>query len=89
MRGLFDLFAPEETSEERKPGAVFGNETVEAFGGGRDAGNVLVEPEGPTLAGRDGERAEDRFGSRVDVAVCVDELDCLLALFASQFGKAR
>src|SRR6266404_7449428 len=88
MRGLFDVLPPKETCQEGKPGAVFGDEAVQEFGDVRDAGNVLVEPEGPTLARRDGQRAEDRFGSRIDMSVRVDKLDCLLALLASQFGKA-
>ena len=89
MRERLDLVAPEKTGKERKAGAVFGNEAVEAFGGRRDAGNVLIEPEGPTLAGRNRECAEDRFGSGVDASVGVDELHRLLALLTSQFGKTR
>src|ERR1039458_1765216 len=87
VRWRLDLFAPEKTSEERKAGTVFGDETVETLGDRRDAGNVLVEPERPSLAGRDRQCAKDGLGSRVDVPVRVDELHRLLALLTSQFGK--
>ena len=89
MRGLLDVLPPEKACQERKPGAVFGDETVEPFGDGSNAGDSLVQPQRPLLIRRDGPCAKDRFGSRVDVPTRVDELHGLLALLASQFRKAR
>ena len=59
---------------------MFSDHAIERFADRRDAGNVLVEPKRPTFPVREG--AEDGVRGGIHVAVRVDELHSLGALFA-------
>ena len=50
MRGLLDVLSPEKAGQERKPGAMPGDEAVESLGDWSDAGSMLIQPQRPSMA---------------------------------------